>query len=99
MRAFCGAQANRRGNQFAHEVADIVERFGFLAGRQVQMTALGVPASDGDLGDVDVIAWKPDSTTVLVIECKCLRPAVGVRDVVDRLDEYRGERDDSLGKH
>ena len=99
MLAFCGDQAKRRGNQFALDVADIVERSGFLANRHVQMSALGVPASAGDLGDVDVLAWKPGSTAVLIIECKYLRTAVSVRDVVDRLDEYRGERDDSLGKH
>ena len=63
------------------------------------MSAFGVPASAGDFGDVDVLAWKIDSNGVFVIECKCLRTATSVRDVVDRLEEYRGERDDSLGKH
>jgi hypothetical protein len=99
MRAFCGDQANRQGNQFTHEVADRTEQLGFVARREVAMSALGVPASAGDFGDVDVLAWKRDSTDVFVIECKCLRTAISVRDVVDRLDEYRGERDDSLGRH
>jgi hypothetical protein len=99
MRAFCGDRANRQGNQFTHQVGDRAEQLGYVARRTVAMSALGVPASAGDCGDVDVLAWKRGSSDVFVIECKCLRTAISVRDVVDRLDEFRGERDDSLGKH
>lgn len=63
------------------------------------MRSLGVPASLGDFGDVDVLAWKLGQPEVFVIECKYLRTATSVRDVVDRLDEFRGERDDYLAKH
>lgn len=96
---FCGDQANRQGNQFTHQVADRSEQLGFTARREVSMCALGVPASAGDYGDVDVLAWRDGSPNVFVIECKCLRMAATVREVVDRLDQYRGECDDSLAKH
>ena len=99
MRAFCGDQANRQGNQFTREVADRSEKLGFVVRREIFMSELGVSASNGDFGDVDVLAWKGGSADVFVVECKCLRTAVSVRDVVERLDDYRGERDDSLGKH
>jgi hypothetical protein len=99
MRRFCGDQANRQGNQFTRDTADHIEGLGFKSRRAIPMSAFGVPASAGDFGDVDVLAWKIDSNGVFVIECKCLRTATSVRDVVDRLEEYRGERDDSLGKH
>jgi hypothetical protein len=99
MRAFCGDQANRQGHKFNDEVRDEVEKLGFIARQEVSMSALGVPASAGDFGDVDVLAWKSGSSNVFVIECKRLRTAVSVRDVVERLDDYRGERDDSLAKH
>ena len=42
--------------------------------------------------------WEPGQSDVFVIEYKYLRTSKSVRDVVDRLEEYRGERDDSLGK-
>jgi hypothetical protein len=99
MRRFCGDQANRQGNQFTQAVADRLEQLGYLARREVSMSSLGVPASLGDFGDVDVLAWKLGQSEVFVIECKYLRTAATVRDVVDRLDEFRGERDDYLAKH
>jgi len=99
MRKFCGDQANKQGNQFTHAVADRMEQLGCLVRREVSMRSLGVPASLGDFGDVDVMAWKLGQPEVLIIECKYLRTATSVRDVVDRLDEFRGERDDYLAKH
>lgn len=99
MLKFWGDQANRQGNEFTHVVANHAEGLGFTTCREVFMSRLGVPAAIGDFGDVDVLAWKTNSSDVFIIECKYLRTAKTVRDVVDRLDEYRGERDDSLGKH
>jgi hypothetical protein len=99
MLEFCGERANRQGNRFTHDVADRLEQLGFKTLRETGMSALGVPTSLGDFGDVDVVAWKVGSHVAFIIECKHLRTAASVRDVVDRLDEYRGERDDSLAKH
>jgi hypothetical protein len=99
MRQFCGEQANHQGNEFTSDVANRIEQLGLSVRRQVLMSAFGVPSCEGDYGDVDVLAWKDRSPIVYVVECKHLRTAASVRDVVDRLDEYRGERNDSLGKH
>jgi hypothetical protein len=99
MLKFWGDQTNRQGNKFNNEVAEHAEALGFTTRREILMSALGVAAAIGDFGDIDVLAWKAGSSVVFVIECKYLRTAKTVRDVVDRLDEYRGERDDSLGKH
>jgi hypothetical protein len=76
-----------------------MEQLGYLVRCEVSMRSLGVPASIGDFGDVDVLAWKSGQPSALIIECKYLRTAASVRDVVDRLDEFRGERDDYLAKH
>ncbi len=99
MRAFCGDQANRQGHSFNEEVSDVFKKYGFSVASEVLMKKIGVPESLGDLGDVDVLAWRTDISAVFVIECKHLRDATSVRDVVDRLKEYRGELGDSLGKH
>jgi hypothetical protein len=54
-----------------------------------------------DLGDIDVLAWRSDSRIVFLVEAKRLTPALTVREVIQRLEEFRGDekRNDSLGKH
>lgn len=99
MKQFSGELASKEGRNFTRRVATKLVELGFVTETEVFMSALGVSSSDGDFGDVDVLAWRIGSPLVYVIECKLLRTAISVRDVVDRLDEYRGERDDSLGKH
>jgi hypothetical protein len=99
MRQFWGDQVNRQGHRFENEVADVFEQAGFCALRQVPMRAMGVSDVEGDLGDIDVLAWKIGQPVVLIVECKRLRDARSVRDVVDRLDKYRGEVGDDLSKH
>jgi hypothetical protein len=99
MQRFWGDQVNRQGRKFEHEVSEIFGNLGFSVLPQVFMKSLGVPESEGDFGDIDVLAWRSDLSIVFVVECKHLRDATSVRDVVDRLDEYRGQVGDSLGKH
>lgn len=64
------------------------------------MTKLGAPKKEG-LGDIDVLAWDRVSGNVLAIECKRLLPAITVREVIQRLEDFRGNREekDSLGRH
>jgi hypothetical protein len=99
MKKFIGELAAREGRSFTQRVANKIAQLGFVTEREVLMSLLGVSAAEGDFGDVDVLAWGAEAKLVYVIECKHLRTAISVRDVVDRLDEYKGERDDSLGKH
>lgn len=99
MKQFIGELAAREGRRFNQKVANKIAQLGFVMEQEVLMSVLGVPATEGDFGDVDVLGWRAESPIIYVIECKRLRTAISVRDVVDRLEEYRGERDDSLGKH
>ena len=64
------------------------------------MTGLGASKKDG-LGDVDVLAWNDASGRVFVIECKRLLMATTVREVVQRLEDFQGNKEekDSLGRH
>lgn len=99
MRIFWGDLANSEGHKFSNDVADEFEKCGFSVRREVSMKSLHVPDSEGDLGDIDVLAWKAGSQAVFLVECKRLRDARSVSEVVDRLKEFRGEIGDSLGKH
>jgi hypothetical protein len=64
------------------------------------MTKLGAPKNP-DLGDIDVLAWRRTSEDVFLVEAKRLTPALTVREVIQRLEEFRGDEkaNDSLRKH
>jgi len=85
MAACIGRAADRNGHQFARAVAD---RFGTLewkTEREVWLTRLGGAES---LGDVDVLAWRPDTGLVYAVECKSLRFDRTCGEIGERLKEY-----------
>lgn len=70
MNACIGRAADRNGHEFGRKVA---ERFGTLqwkTEREVALTRLQGPQS---LGDLDVLAWRPEDGLVYAVECKSLR--------------------------
>jgi hypothetical protein len=100
MQAFIGKTSNQRGHEFAQSVELVFVKSGFDAKLEVELTHFGAPKKLG-LGDVDVIAWDCTSGRVYCVECKRLLPAGTVREVVQRLEEFRGDKHakDSLGRH
>ena len=100
MRSYIGSRVDRRGHVFAGRVREELQRLGFSTRLEIKLTELGAPKQP-DLGDVDVLAWRPVEKAVCVIECKSLTVALTVREIVQRLEEFRGDekRKDSLGKH
>ncbi len=59
------------------------------------MTELGAPA---ELGDVDVLAWKP-SGEIQIVECKRLQLARTLAEIAEICRRFRGEARDQLNKH
>jgi hypothetical protein len=100
MHRYIGKIANQRGHEFTHLVGNRVSAHGYRADTEVEMARLGASKKEG-LGDIDVFAWDAASGRVLAIECKRLLPAVTVREVIQRLEDFRGNRQekDSLGRH
>jgi hypothetical protein len=99
MQSFRGAKAKELGHAFAQEVAADLRAAGYEVRIEVQMSSLGVPPDLGDLGDLDVVAWKVTESHVWLIECKRQFPARTVGEIVERLLQFRGDSDDQLGKH
>ena len=95
MKQYIGSVNSERGLAFARSVADHMRTNGWQARGEVQMTELGASA---DLGDVDVLAWKP-SGNILLIECKRLQFARTVAEVANICRRFQGKAKDELDKH
>jgi len=95
MKQYIGAVNSERGHAFARSLADQLRKNGWEARNEVQMTELGGSA---ELGDVDVLAWKP-SGEIQLIECKRLQLARTVAEVAEICRRFRGEAKDELDKH
>jgi hypothetical protein len=57
-----------------------------------------------DYGDIDVLAWRPDSGRVLVMECKDLQFHKTIGEIAEQLADFRGEvraggKPDHLKRH
>lgn len=100
MKSYLGSIADKKGHEFTKEVAASVQTVFPNQRLEINLTELGAPAKP-DLGDIDVLAW--DSTTgfIFLIECKRLKKALTVRQVIQQLEEFRGDQNekDSLAKH
>jgi hypothetical protein len=101
MKSYLGSIAEKKGHQFNGEVAELLQTILPDQRVEIKMTELGTPAQP-DLGDVDVLAWDTKSGVVLLIECKRLKLALTVRQVIQQLEGFRGDtanREDALAKH
>ncbi|QYY34649.1 hypothetical protein [Ruficoccus sp. ZRK36] len=100
MRSYLGHEVNRRGHDFAERIRNIFNDHGLESRFEIEMTEIGASKSLG-LGDIDVLAWNPSTGRVFAAECKRLLPALTIREVLQRLEDFRGNKKvkDSLGRH
>ena len=100
MQAYAGRVTNKRGHDFAAKVEKVFSQADFATKLEIELTELGA-SKRLCLGDVDVLSWENSSGTVYVVECKRLLPAASVREVVQMLEEFRGDKKemDSLARH
>lgn len=100
MKSYIGKQVNKRGHAFAEIVNRVFSENAFTTRLEIEMSALGASKNDG-LGDIDVLGWDVESGMIFPVECKRLLPALTVREIIQRLEDFRGDRKakDSLGRH
>lgn len=96
MKRYRGEIADRLGHGFNEEVASNLVALGWSVRTEVQMTQIG---ASPELGDLDVVAWHPSDPRILLIECKRLQPIQNMGEIVERLNQFKGEAGDRLGKH
>lgn len=100
MQKYVGDATNQRGHDFAKKVGKVFTDSGCTTKLEIEVTQLGA-SKQLCLGDVDVLSWEEKSGRVYAVECKRLLTASSVREVVQRLEDFRGDKKemDSLGRH
>ncbi len=91
MRRWAGGAGDRRGKKFTHEVAQQLTELGWKNETEVPITKLLGMSFDKDYGDVDILAWRPDSGRVLIIECKHVQFRKTYGEISEQLADFRGE--------
>ena len=104
MRAWIGGANNRRGHAFNREVAARMHELGWEVKHDLKPTAILGRALPKDYGDVDVLAWQPSSSRILIMECKDLQFRKTAGEIAEQLADFRGGLDkrgkpDLLRKH
>lgn len=93
-----------RGTEFANRVADALSRLGWTTQVERKLTEIFGKKLERDFGDVDVLAYDPDSGRTLVIECKSLHYHKSHGEVAEQMSDWRGHTNekgkrDDLRKH
>src|SRR5207245_1991818 len=89
---------------FNTTVANRMDGLGWKVKLEMTVPALIGGGLDRDYGDVDVVAWNPDSGRVLLMECKDVQYHRAMGEVAEQLHDFRGEtladgKPDLLKKH
>jgi hypothetical protein len=85
MHTWIGASIDRAGHAFNSKVCTALRALGYRAETEVLMQRFGAPK---ELGDMDVVAWRPGTEVVHLIECKRLSQARTLGEIGERLREY-----------
>jgi len=105
MLKYAGAARARDGAEFNKRVATTMKELGWQIEREIKLTKILQKGLDRDYGDVDVLAWKPESGRILIMECKDLQFKKTYGEIAEQLSDYRGfatpdgKKRDSLRKH
>ena len=85
MKSWIGRAADQNGHAFAGKVAAQLNKLQWNVLKEVSLTRLG---GSGELGDIDVLAWRPKTGLVYAIECKRLMFDRTIEEIGKRLNEY-----------
>lgn len=104
MLAWRGRSRGQRGLAFNTEVATALSALGWQVEPEIKLTKLLRRALDRNYGDIDVLAWDPARSRILIIECKDVQYKKTPGEIAEQLSDFRGEirsngRPDLLRKH
>jgi len=93
MKAWVGKERDKMGKEFSGEVAARLKELGWQVDTEVHITKLLRKGFGLDYGDIDVLAWKPESGRVLLVECKDVQHRKTDGEIAEQLLDFRGELD------
>lgn len=100
MRSWLGHANNVERTKFNSTVANRMKELEWCAEPEVKLTKLFGRPLDRNYGDIDVLAWRPNSGRVLAMECKDLQFHKTLGEVSKQLADFRGElRSDGKPDH
>jgi hypothetical protein len=104
MTKWIGHANNVQRTAFNSTVADRMRELKWKAEPEVKLSKLFDRSFDRDYGDIDVLAWHPDSGRVLVMECKDVQYHKTLGEVAEQLSDFHGAvrsdgKRDHLKKH
>lgn len=100
MRKWIGHANNVQRSKFNSRVAGRMRELGWEAKSEIRLTEILGRSLDRDYGDIDVLAWRPDSGRVLAMECKDVQYLKTIGEVAEQLADFRGEvRSDGKPDH
>lgn len=91
MRSWAGKARDARGKAFSKDVAQCLKELGWHVEADIKITKLLSQGFKEDYGDVDVLAWKPKTGRVLIIECKDVQYRKTYGEIAEQLADFRGE--------
>lgn len=97
MRAWVGTRRDQLGHEFAESLVPILLEAGWQCRLEIEPQEILDKKLEKAYGDVDILAWDPQTARTLVIECKNLFIAKTPGEVARQLAEFRG-KPDNLGK-
>lgn len=99
-----GRANNLQRSGFNSTVANRMRELGWEVRQENKLTKILEMSLDRDYGDIDVLAWRPESGRVLAMECKDLQFHKTLGEVAEQLADFRGKissdgKPDNLRRH
>ncbi len=91
MRKWIGRVNNIERTAFNSEVAGRMKELGWRVDKEIKLTKILDRSLDQNYGDIDVLAWRPESGRVLAMECKDLQYHKTIGELAEQLADFRGE--------
>ncbi|HUY85962.1 MAG TPA: hypothetical protein VMU77_02515, partial [Acidimicrobiales bacterium] len=104
MGKWIGHANNIQRSEFNSKVASRMRELGWESRYEIKLTEILGRSLDRNYGDIDVLAWRPDSNRVLAMECKDVQYLKTLGEVAEQLADFRGEvraddKPDHLKRH
>jgi len=83
-----------RGEKFELKVLDKMASFGWSTEHSVNITKIFGRSFDRNYGEIDVLAWKPQTSEVLIIECKDVQYRKTPGEIAEQMSDFLGDYND-----